>query len=304
MSRIIPVARTDRTAGETPIFERIAVVGFGLIGGSIALAARERWPGALVIAVDRKAVVEIAMRMHAAEVGGDDLVMAAEADLVVLAAPVRQNIAIVRELADHVRGRAVVTDVGSTKRATMDAAAALPERLSFIGGHPLAGAAAGGLEAARPDLFQRRPWILTTSKASDADFLRLEAFISGLGAIPRRMDAAAHDRLVAYLSHLPQLTVSALMHVVGEETGGEGLALAGRGLRDTTRLASSPPGTWRDVAATNVDAVSAAIDDLTCALQRLKDDLKSGDELQKVFESAAHWKRTLEKPEPADGGSS
>jgi prephenate dehydrogenase len=305
LSRIIPVARTDSTSGETPIFERIAVVGFGLIGGSIALAARERWPSALVIAVDRKAVVETAMRMHAAEVGGDDLVMAAEADLVVLAAPVRQNIAILRELADHVRGRAVVTDVGSTKQATMDAAAQLPERLVFVGGHPLAGAAAGGVEAARPDLFRGRPWILTRSSSAEAaDLSRLEAFITGLGGLPRRMDAAAHDRLVAYLSHLPQLTVSALMHVVGERTGGEGLALAGRGLRDTTRLASSPPGTWRDVAATNVDAVSAAIDDLTGALQRLKEDLKSGDELQKVFESAARWKQTLEKPEPPEGGPS
>jgi prephenate dehydrogenase len=304
VSRIIPVARTDRTGGETPIFERIAVVGFGLIGGSIGLAARERWPGALVIAVDRKPVVETAMRMHAADVGGDDLVMAAEADLVVLAAPVRQNIAILRELPDHVRGRAIVTDVGSTKQATLDAAAHLPERLLFVGGHPLAGAATGGVDAARPDLFQGRPWILTPCTLPDADVARLERFISGLGAIPRRMDAAAHDRLLAYLSHLPQLTVSALMHVVGERTGGEGLALAGHGLRDTTRLASSPPATWRDVAATNVDAVSAAIDDLIDALQNLKHDLMTGEELQRVFESAAHWKQTLEKPEPVKGGSS
>jgi prephenate dehydrogenase len=112
------------------------------------------------------------------------------------------------------------------------------------------------------------------------------------------MEPQAHDTLMAYLSHLPQLTVSALMQVVGEHAGAEGLAFAGNGLRDTTRLASSPASTWRDVAATNVDAVRAAIDDLVLALQRLKDDLPAGDELQRVFAAAAQWKRTLEDPQP------
>src|SRR3954470_820123 len=108
------------------MFHRIAIVGFGLIGGSIALAVRAKWPKALIIAVDRKDVIETAMRMHAADVGGDDLVMAADAELIVLAAPVRTNIEIVGRLAEYVPGDAIVTDVGSTKRETVAVAAALP----------------------------------------------------------------------------------------------------------------------------------------------------------------------------------
>ena len=130
------------------------------------------------------------------------------------------------------------------------------------------------------------------------------AFVSQFGALPKAMDAAAHDRLMAYISHLPQLAVSALMQVVGERAGREGLRLAGTGLRDTTRLASSPAGTWRDVTATNVDALGAAIDDLTLALQRLKADLTDGLELERVFDHAASWKRTLDRSDDKDRGES
>ena len=108
------------------------------------------------------------------------------------------------------------------------------------------------------------------------------------------MDAAAHDTLVAYLSHLPQMTVSALMHVVGNRLGAEGLALAGGGLRDTTRLAASPAGIWRDVAATNDAAIARALDDLIAILQALRVDLRDGTRLEQVFDSAARWKAALE----------
>lgn len=275
--------------GVTAPFERIAIVGFGLIGASIALAARRAWPSSLLIAVDRKDVIETAMRMHAADVGGDDLVMTAGADLVILAAPVRANIEILGELPRHVPGEAVVTDVGSTKREVIAASADLPSRLEFIGGHPLAGAATSGLEAARPDLFNGRPWILTGSHP------RLTPFVEALGAHVHVMTPEAHDSLVAYLSHLPQLAASALMHLVGERTGPDGLALAGRGLSDTTRLASSPVAIWRDIAATNPDNLSRAIDELVDVLRRLKPGADGSDHaLADTFESAARWKQVLE----------
>jgi prephenate dehydrogenase len=279
----------------SPPFEKIAIVGFGLIGASIALAARRAWPSALVIAIDRKDVVETAMRMHAADVGGDDLVMAAGADLVVLAAPVRANIEILGELPQHVPGEATVTDVGSTKRDVMNAAAPLPGRLHFVGGHPLAGAATGGLEAARPDLFQGRPWLLTERATGDALQHSIIGFVEGLGARPQVIDAETHDSLVAYLSHLPQLAASALMQVVGERAGADGLALAGRGLSDTTRLASSPVDIWRDIAVTNPDNLCRAIDELVGVLLRLRPGTPgSRDALEQTFESAGRWKRMLE----------
>ncbi len=296
-SRIIPVEQARQGSGAPPPFERIAIVGFGLIGGSIALAIRERWQGGLLIAVDRKEVLESAMRRYAADVAGDDLGMAGEADLIILAAPVLQNIATIERLADYVPGEAIVTDVGSTKTATMKAAGRLPSRLRFIGGHPLAGAAVGGLDAARADLFAGRPWILTPPEAARAaDVEKLEGLVAALGADVVRMDAARHDALVGYLSHLPQLAASALMHVVGEHVGAEGLALAGRGLRDTTRLASSPAHIWRDVVQTNDEHVRAALDALIDALTQLKSST-SGDPaaLERIFGSAERWKRTLER---------
>src|SRR5437762_10255044 len=113
----LPVIQPGRPReGQAPIFEKIGIVGLGLIGGSVALAARQIWPKSLVIAVDSKEVLETAMRLHAIDVAADDLVVLAEADLVVLAAPVKQNIALLEDLDDHVRVPAVVTDTGSTKR--------------------------------------------------------------------------------------------------------------------------------------------------------------------------------------------
>lgn len=284
------------------MFQRIAIVGFGLIGGSVALALRQAWPGCRIVAIDRSAVVDAALRQQAADSGGDDLSLSEGADLILLAAPVRQNIGVLHDLPTRVRGDVIVTDVGSTKRAIVDAARHLPERLRFVGGHPLAGAATGGIEAARADLFRGRPWILTpeAGDAGTAEVERLSGLVSAVGALPKVMDPTAHDRLMAYLSHLPQLTVSALMQVVGERAGHDGLSLAGTGLRDTTRLASSPAGTWRDVTATNVDALSAAIDDLIAVLQRLKTDLAAGQELQQIFDEAAVWKQTLD--DSASGG--
>jgi prephenate dehydrogenase len=290
-----PVTAADVVPDDQPVFPRLAIVGCGLIGGSLALAARRRWPASLVIGVDRIDVLETALRLHAVDVGRDDLAIVAGADLIVLAAPVRQNIEILKRLGDHVPGRALVTDVGSTKVTTAEAAAVLPGRLRFIGGHPLAGAAAGGIDAARADLFTGRPWLLAADDTrEDDDIRRLEAFVTGIGAIPRRIAPGTHDLLLAYLSHLPQLAASALMHVVGEHAGAEGLAMSGRGLRDTTRLAASPAAIWRDVTATNREHVAAALADLIAVLEAMRRDLGDGSSIDKVFESAASWKRTLE----------
>ena len=119
--------------------------------------------------------------------------------------------------------------------------------------------------------------------------------MTGLGAYPTTMTAEEHDRLMSLISHLPQLAASALMHLVGERTGAEGLALAGRGLRDTTRLASSPPDIWRDISASNADNIARAIDELVAILLQLRPQTStSADALQQTFHSAARWKRLLE----------
>ena len=262
-----------------PPFRRLAVVGNGLIGGSVVLAARRAWPGIDTVALD----------------AGDALSAAAGADVVVLAAPVRANIALLDAIQPHVGPATVVTDTGSTKRAICGAAAARPA-IAFIGGHPMAGAAKGGAANARADLFDGRPWILTPGAGTTADAAaRLDTFVSGLGAVPHVMTPDLHDRFVGAVSHLPQLTASALMHVVGKLAGDAGLEIAGPGLMDATRLAGSPPDIWKDIAATNEDVLREALDQLIGTLTGLRDTLDSGEAIESVFASASRWRAALDR---------
>jgi prephenate dehydrogenase len=274
-------------------FKTISVVGLGLIGGSIALAVRERWPAMRITGVDRKAVLAHALGGGAIDRAVDSAADACNADLIVLAAPVRQNLKLLGEVAQRLPATTVVTDVGSTKRGIVDAAAALA-CTSFVGGHPIGGAEQGGFGFARPDLFRHRPWIFTPAASTPASPVeRLFEFARGVGARPSTMDADDHDRVMAFLSHLPQLTASALMEVIGSRAGHNALRLAGRGLVDTTRLASSPAETWRDVCATNDDAIGQALDVLIARLSELRADLRGGDTVNRVFTDAARWRAEL-----------
>jgi prephenate dehydrogenase len=286
-------------ADPRPIFEHVGIVGCGVIGGSLGLAIKRRWAATRIVAIDRPEIVRTALQIGAADAGAESLTSVAGASLIVLAAPVRANIAILERLPEALANPAVVTDVGSTKAATIDAAAALPDRFQFIGGHPLAGTALGGVREARAELFDERPWLLTPNRSTRPDTLSsLRRFVEGVGARPVEIPALEHDRLVAYLSHLPQLTVTALMHVVGNSVGREGLALAGLGLRDTTRLASSPPDIWRDIVATNATQVSAALDALIDVLTSLKRQAAQPHAVfDQLFASAARWKQTLDEQE-------
>ena len=291
--RFLPVAQPGRLPEAPPVFERIAIVGLGLIGGSIALGARQVWPKSLVIGVDRNDVLELAMRLHAVDVAAEDLSILSDVELVVLAAPVQENCALLLRLPDFLRGPAMVTDVGSTKRDIVKVARQLPSSLTFVPGHPLAGAARAGIAHARADLFVGRPWILTPAAAQDDEVSRLSAFVSALGASPVCVDPDAHDRLVAYLSHVPQLVASTLMAAVGAGAGVEGLALAGRGLIDTTRLAASPSGIWTDICSANADEIGPALDQVIARLTELRRHLGSGDAVQALFAQANLWRERL-----------
>ena len=123
--------------------------------------------------------------------------------------------------------------------------------------------------------------------------MKLQEFAVGLGAVPHVMPPDEHDRVLAFLSHLPQIAASALMHVVGSSIGSEGLRLTGRGLSDTTRLASSPADIWRDICATNADDVRIALDTLIGELQAMRANLEAGDDIGRVFESASQWREVL-----------
>jgi prephenate dehydrogenase len=287
------------SASEPP-FHKIAVIGLGLIGGSIAFAARRTWPSVHVLAVDREAVLREGLARRAIDAGATEFSALHDADLVVLAAPVKQNLTLLKQVVPHVSPAAVLTDVGGTKRGIVDAGASLHQGPVFVGGHPLGGGARGGFEFATGSLFNRRPWIFTppdraTSPAIASAVDRLSAFAAGLGAQPTTMTAAEHDHLMALISHLPQLAVTALMEIVGTTVAGKGLRLAGQGLIDTTRLASSPSNVWRDICATNADEIASALDLLIERLSDLRSDLQRAEVIDSVFDQAAHWRAELMK---------
>ena len=275
-----------------PPFDSIAIVGLGLIGGSIALGVRERWPESRVFGVDSEAVLAHALGGGAIERGFESIGALPTTSLIVLAAPVRQNI----ELLQQIKRPAVATDVSGTKRDIVSAARALSPGTTFVGGHPLGGGERGGFAFARPDLFAGRPWIFTPDGDDATEAVeRLSRFVTGLGARPCILSAEEHDRVMAYVSHLPQLVASALMEAVGAAAGSDGLRMAGRGLVDTTRLASSPADVWRDICLTNADAIGDALDCLIARLTQLRGDLRHGEAIEAIFSAAAKWRAELMK---------
>jgi prephenate dehydrogenase len=294
------------TSSEIP-FPSIGIVGLGLIGGSIALGIRERWPESRVFGVDTEPVLAHVLGSGAIERGVvsiDDLPNVA---LIILAAPVRQNIELLQQFGSGGRTvsgppdrpdhhQTIVTDVGGTKRDIVAAARALATTTTFVGGHPLGGGERGGFAFARPDLFAGRPWIFTPDGRDSAEAVeRLSRFVIGLEAKPSILSADEHDRVMAFVSHLPQLVASALMDTVGSAAQGEGLRMAGRGLVDTTRLASSPPDVWRDICLTNADAIGDALDCFIARLTQLRGDLRRGDAVEAIFSAAAKWRAELMK---------
>ena len=284
----------DVSRNQPPVFDRVGIVGLGLIGGSIALAVRQVWPSVTIVAVDLPSVLETAQRAQAIDGGSESLDGLRDADVVFLAAPVRQNLQILPLLSRRVRPSTIITDVGSTKRDIVSVADALAGEVTFVAGHPIAGAATGGFASARADLFRDRPWLFTpTPRTLPAAVAALSTFASALGSTPGVMTLQEHDRVFAYVSHLPQLAVSALMAVAGNAVGAEGLALSGRGLADSTRLASSPSDIWRDVALVNADEIGPALDAFIRVLQAMRDDLSTGTQLVDVFADASKWRDVL-----------
>jgi prephenate dehydrogenase len=202
-SRLLPMVQ-DPAPTVPPVFERIAVVGLGLVGGSIALAARKAWPTSLVIGVDRNAVLERAMIRQAVDVASEDPVIISDADLVILATPVETTLELIPALDRILSSDAVITDVAETMGEIASAARALPPRLPFVGGHPLTNATDGGIDAARSDLFAGRPWLFVDETRARPDVTaKLVAFADGLGATPVTLASVAdHDRLVSFLRSL------------------------------------------------------------------------------------------------------
>jgi prephenate dehydrogenase len=254
---------------------RVAVLGVGLIGGSVALAARSR-ASATVTGYDASAVaLANAVARGAVDVGCDDAATAvSQADAVFVAAPVSQLDDLVGAALAGAPDDCVVTDVGSTKRAIV---AAHDDR-RFVGGHPLAGAETAGVAHARADLFDGAVWYLTPGPETSGElYERLHRLLVSFGARPTAIDPDAHDRMLASVSHLPHVLANVLVAQAAATLGGERLPATGPSFRDATRVAGAPSAIWTDIYLSNRDALLAELDDFVGRLGVVRGALERAD---------------------------
>lgn len=259
---------------------RVAVLGTGLIGGSIGLGLVAADPGAEVTGYDADpAAVEAAAAMGAVTRAAASPAEAAEgAGLVVLAAPVDSTAELVAAVAGAVSGDCVVTDVGSAKAAVV-AAGEGAFGPSFVGGHPMAGSERHGVDAASADLFRDAWWILTpTRRTAPEAYARVADLVGRLGAKPVAVSPGRHDSLVARLSHVPQLTASALVDLAAGAGDREALlGLAAGGFRDVTRIAASNPDLWVTILRSNKPSILDALGTLNRKLSSVAGAIERDD---------------------------
>lgn len=291
-------------------FESITVIGTGLIGGSVGLAALKRGVTSEVVGYDvRDDRLSSALSKGAITRTAESAPAAASgSDLVVLAAPVGAIADVFAEIAGAVTPGAIVTDVGSTKVSLLSQIERLGlNEICFIGGHPLAGTEEEGVDAASADMFDGAVWLLTPSSTTNRErVLRLETFIRALGASPLVLDPRQHDEIVAVTSHLPQVLASALVGFAAERTAENDLLpkLAAGGFRDTTRIAASSPELWIDILSQNKEPVLSVLEGFDAHLHRMQDLIKSEEwhELRGLLTEARNARARLpKKPGVAPG---
>lgn len=279
-----PSAPGSFTSGAYP--RAAAVIGLGLIGGSLAL--RLRAAGVRVTGIDVDAQVLAAARArHAVDESSDALAAAATADLVIIATPLDRIAEIAIAVAPHLRPGTVLTDTGSVKAPVVAAVeAALPAGVRFVGGHPIAGSEGHGFAAADPRLLDGRPYVLTPTSRTHPDAVAaMRDLIVRLGMRPVLLDPVRHDELAAQISHLPYLVSLALRRAAS----GDALAIAGRGFDDMTRIARSPAAMWDAICRSNRAAILRALASFEGELARLRRALESdrmGDALPPDTEAA------------------
>jgi prephenate dehydrogenase len=280
---------------------KVAILGCGLIGGSLAAALRRRNLASSIVGYDRDA--DACARGVAAgllDASADDPVRAAHhANLIVLAVPVGAIPALLQQIAGALAPTAVVTDVGSTKTDVVAAAreALGPAFERFVPAHPIAGSERCGVQGADPDLFEGCNVVITATGATRADArARIERMWRACGARIAHMEPGEHDRLLASVSHLPHVLAFALMaRIAGESDAQHRLALAGPGFRDFTRIAASSAPMWRDIALANRDAIGRELRALIDTLQQVDRALGDADAtwLQQLFELASRARRQM-----------
>jgi prephenate dehydrogenase len=278
---------------------QITIIGTGLIGGSLGLALKEHGYRGRIVGCDRTAVLQRARAKGAIDEGMSDPVHAIRgSQLVVLATPVGGIIDLIQLLGRGLPARTLLTDVGSTKVEVMARARAVYGRnisRRFLAGHPMAGKEHSGVDFADPFLFRGAVWLITPvpdQKVDEGVAAEYLEWIEKIGAKIGMLDPDTHDRLCAWISHLPQMLSTALAASLVEEFGDDAplLAAGGRALKEMTRISGSPYSMWRDIALTNKKNISDALHALEQRLAHIRENLDSRA-LAQEFETAHHLKK-------------
>lgn len=285
--------------------ESVAIFGVGLIGGSFALALRKAGFTGRITGVSSPATISRAISLGVIDEGKPP-VEAAAADLIFLAQPIGVILKTIAAIGGSVREGALVTDAGSTKASIVSAAAEHMAGRIFVGGHPMAGKEARGLEAADADLFCNRVWVLTPGKPVDRQKLQYQEFVQWLeriGAVPLVLDAAEHDRIVSLTSHLPQLASTALAATLAARNSGTS-PVHGPGLEDMTRLALSSFDIWEDILSSNRANVASALEDYIGILEAIHKALatSAASDIRQIFGQGGKFARSLRGDSQDRGG--
>jgi prephenate dehydrogenase len=293
--------KTDRKDSPGVLYRRAAIMGVGLIGGSLALAFRRSSLVGSVIGVSSARTIGKALEMGVIDEGftrEQAREALPEADLVILSSPVRVILEQLKSIGPWLKPGATVTDVGSTKRAVIEAAKThLPEQINFVGGHPMTGAESTGVEAADPFLFQNAMYVICPARPKEeAAAGKYCELVSAIGARVLVMSPERHDSIAAAISHLPQMVAVTLMNQAAgaNQADPNTLKLAAGGFRDLTRIASSPFEIWRDICVTNRDEITRVIDEFIEHLKLLRRRVGS-EELSEDFTAAASSRALIHK---------
>ncbi|HEX4205395.1 MAG TPA: prephenate dehydrogenase [Ktedonobacteraceae bacterium] len=289
------------------MFKRVAIIGLGLIGGSVGLALRKKKMAQHVAGYDLgRGVSQRAQSAGAIDQAYTSLADTVRgADLVILATPVGAMRALLQDLAQALTPGAVVTDVASTKAQVISwAEEFLPTPVAFVGGHPMTGKELSGVEAADAELFYQRMYCLTpTARTNPTAIGKVAQFIEILGARVRFLEPSEHDGLVASVSHLPFLASIALMNTVADNpVWGEASLLAAGGFRDVTRLAAGSPEMYRDICVTNSEAIVRWLDEYIATLNTLRARVAQHDRsINEVFAQAQQTRLKWQELHGQDG---
>lgn len=281
-------------------YTRAALIGTGLIGGSLGIALREKGLVSEIVGFDRDSgAVKDALKKGAIDRTANTPVEAVKkADLVILAVPVLSTLDLLKEISLSVEKETLITDVGSTKAWIMEAVEnVLPEEATFIGGHPMAGSEESGIAGADPALLENAIYVLTPGTKTDPKHTeRLSSMISAIRAEPLILEPLAHDRIVASVSHLPHLTAAALVQSVAGTDDLELIkTLAAGGFRDSTRIALGNPDIWRDIFISNRWALLAALKRYKESLTNLEQYLTAlnAEGLEEYLQQARDYRKTI-----------